>query len=371
LPNRASLSAILHASSEFSLYLHPQTKKYHKIMNAKRQAILLVLCIALMVACNVEKKSDGSTVNMDKYMMIEELPDTAIEHIRQSIAAADTLDSAFLYQEVWDDPINPEAFRLMDRTMRLSFNYDGRYTHAYEWAAQDTAKLYFLNYLQAKGKKVTEMDSVLFRQVVEEFHPILKHFYAGSQAEMNAASHLELNFDCLKMIGAYKDMVALCEDNDLRKAYFMDYGDWLELHSTVLNHQEGGYSMFPLLANGFGSEMMMLRTELLREEMAMKREGKPISWEEKAIDWKAENGAWLLKWYDHRMEWADKIADKEFAKAFKAMTNKVACLFLKLQFDPDYEGDLDEGDLDEGDLDEDDLDEDDLDEDDLDEEQEE
>ena len=35
------------------------------------------------------------------------------------------------------------------------------------------------------------------------------------------------------------------------------------------------------------------------------------------------------------------------------MTNKVVCLFLKLQFDPDYEGDLDEDDLDEGDLDED------------------
>ena len=331
-------------------------------MKAKRQAILLTLCIALMAACNVEKKPDGSTDNMDRYMMLEELPDTAIEYIRQSIAAADTLDSVFLYQEVWDDPVNPEAFRLMDRTMRLSFNYEGKYTTAYEWAAQDTAKLYFLNYLQAKGKKVTEMDSVLFRQVVEEFHPILKHYYAGSQADMNAASHVELNFDCLMMIGTYKDMVALCEDKDLRKAYTMDYADWLELYKIVIENQKGGYSMFPLLANGFGSEMMMLRTELLREEMAMKREGKPILWEEKAIDWKAENGAWLHTWYDHRMEWADKIADKEFAKAFKAMTNKVACLFLKLQFDPDYEGDLDEDDLDEDDLDEGDLDEDDLDE---------
>ena len=316
-------------------------------MKAKRQIVLLTLCIALMAACNVEKKSDGNIANMDKYMMIEELPDSAIEHIRQSIAAADTLDSAFLYQAVWDNSINPEAFRLMDRTMRLSFNYDGKYTTAYEWAAQDTACLYFLNYLQAKGKKVTEMDSVLFRQVVEEFDPILEQFYAGSQAEMNAASHLEFNFDCFKMIGAYKDMVALCEDKDLRKAYSMDYADWLDLFSTVIEHQEGGYSMFPLLANGFGSEMMMLRTELLREEMAMKREGKPISWEDNAIDWKAENGNWLRTWYNHRMQWADKITDKEFVKAFKTMTNKVACLFLKLKFDPDYEDDLNEEDLDE------------------------
>jgi hypothetical protein len=183
---------------------------------------------------------------------------------------------------------------------------------------------------------------------MDVFGPILDDFRGGSQMDLNSAAHVEMNMETLKTIGTYKDMVALCNDKVLSRAYFMDYADWIDLFNGVVIRQEGGYSMFPLEANDFGSRMMQLRYRLLQEEMALKRGGESCLWDVKTnkINWSEENADLVRIWYDHRMGFVDAISDKRVADNFKAMTEKIAYLFLnKVKFNTDWEGEDDDDEL--------------------------
>ena len=306
---------------------------------------MIFLSIALLMGCYAQPKQDETKSQSgdpsDRYLMLDELPDTALAHIRQAITDADTLTEHFVFQdEEWQEG-NPKIYPIMEYAMQRSFNYEGPYVYAYEWACQDSVANHFLNYLRDKGEKVAKMDSTHFQRVIDEIDCYTEPFAEGPQMWMNAVSHIDMNMHSYKTIGTYKDMVALCEDKDLRKAYFMDYADWIDLFSAVVDRQEGGYSMFPLEVNGFGEDMMKFRSALLMEEMDLKRSGTPCAWDAKAhaIDWKAENGDLLKPWYDRRMQEASQIKDEKFAQAFKAMTDKIAYLFLKnIHFGFDDEG---------------------------------
>ena len=306
-------------------------------MKSTKLLTFLMVAMMLMAACKgkvnhvQDVQTDSTSVIPEQYLMLEELSDTAIQHIRQSIASADTLIGMNPYREEGlDGPFNPTVYRLMERTMSKSFNYDGPYVYAHGWACQDTVARYFLDYLRNKDANVIVMDSLQFQRVINDIEPILEDYREGSQLDLNSASHIDMTMQTLKTIGTYKEMIALCAEKVLWKAYFMDYADWMDLFNGVILRQEDGYSMFPMLANGFGSDMMQLRYRLLQEEVALKQEGKECQWDVKAhpVDWSAENADLLKVWYDRRMRFADEISDKRFASVFKTMTEKTAYLFL-------------------------------------------
>ncbi len=337
-------------------------------MKATRLMIISLLAMIMMVGCKgktdkVEQTAENSVTDslqknlspgelpdsLQKYLMPEELSDTAIAHIRQSITTADTLmGQTSFYKEEMDAQFSKTAYQLMERMMVKSSNYDGIYVYAHEWACQDTVAHYFMNYLNHRGAALQKMDSLQYRKIMDVFGPILDDFRGGSQMDLNSAAHVEMNMETLKTIGTYKDMVALCNDKVLSRAYFMDYADWIDLFNGVVIRQEGGYSMFPLEANDFGSRMMQLRYRLLQEEMALKRGGESCLWDVKTnkINWSEENADLVRIWHDHRMGFVDAISDKRVADNFKAMTEKIAYLFLnKVKFNTDWEGEDDDDEL--------------------------
>ena len=259
--------------------------------------------------------------------MLEDLPEDALKEIRHSIATSDTLTDVFFFQvRDREDSINPAAFKLMERMMQASFNYEGRYAYAYEWACQDTVATVFLEYLRKKDSSVTAMDSLLFRKVTNEIDRIVEYYYCGSQAAMNTASFIDMNMECYRAIGTYKDLMALTTDKQLRKAYFNDYIEWIDLFAAMDKRHEGAYSAYPLVINAFGAEIMSFRTKMLYEEMEFLRSGRPCTWDasKHIVDWDAEDADLLRPWYEKRMLYCDGISDRRFANSYRLMTDKIA-----------------------------------------------
>lgn len=295
--------------------------------------IIITFVIMNVISCNYETKES----QLSKYMMLDELPDSSVENIRHAIATADTLTEVFSFQNGgWEDSINPRAFKIMEKAMQRSFNYEGPFVYAYEWACHDTVSSYFCEYIREKSINVDKMDSILFQKVLNEIDTILCYYGEGSQTDMNTVSFIDMNMNCYKTIEAYKDIIDICKDTNHKKMFFMDYADWIDFFSAINERHQGDYSMYPLEINSFGSEMMKFRYDMLQEEIEMMRGSKGVTWEpsEHIIDWEnAEDADLLLSWYNRRMQYADKMKDEKFSKAFRLMTDKIAYRFLNtLQF---------------------------------------
>lgn len=276
--------------------------------------------------------------SLSSYLMVDELPDSSVYKIRLAIATADTLTDVFFFQNGgWEDSINPRAFRLMERAIQRSFNYQGPFVYAHEWACHDTVSRYFCDYLREKSINVDKIDSLLFQDVMNDIDFILDHYDVGSQADMNTVAFVNMNMNCYKTIGTYKDVMDACNDNNLKKAYFMDYADWIDLFSAINERHQGNYSMYPMEINSYGAEMMKFRYNMLQEEIKMLKNGKVIPWDlpKHPINWEKTEDAELLRpWYNRRMQNADKLKDEKLSGVFKQMTDKIAYHFLdNMQFE--------------------------------------
>lgn len=278
------------------------------------------------------ESTEESVDSLDKYLMLEELSDEAIADIREAIHTADTLTDVFYFQGSWEDSINPKAFQLMERVMQRSFNYDGLYVYAHEWACQDTVASYFLDYMRQNiDSTVTMMDSVVFNRVLMDIDPILQRYGASVvQPDINSAAFIGMNMATLKSIGAYKDMTAMCKEQDLRRAYFMDYADWIDAFAAVNEHNQGDYSMYPLEINNYGEQMMNLRYDMLQQEMEQIRIGQTCIWpsEKFPIDWGKDDAELLRPWYDRRMAWVRAHQNHPQAENFRLMTEKIVYMLL-------------------------------------------
>lgn len=311
-------------------------------MKGIRGILVVVGVIAFMAGCTVnprvapQTEEEKEADSLKRYLMLEEIPDSAIENIRNAIATADTLTEEYDYRSEDEDiKFDKKAFELMKRAMMKTGNYEGPYIHAYHWACEDTVKGYFLDYLNRKGVRVKVLDSLHFQKAVDTFEPILENYCASAQYEINTAAYIHKTMQMLKAIGTYKEIASCSKDTVLAKAYFVDYALWDELIKGVCGRNEGGYSMYGLEVNSYGEEMLKLRYNLLQEELALLRSGKPCRWDASAHkpDWSASDSDLLRVWYDKRMEYANKISDKAFAENFRIMTEKAAFLFPTIHFD--------------------------------------
>ena len=299
----------------------------------------VIVCFTNCGITHNNKSTHSSNVrdSLSKYMMIEELPDSSVEMIRCAIATADTLTDVFLFQNGgWNDSINPSAFIVMERAMQRSFNYDGMFVYAHEWACHDSVTYYFSEYLKSKSVNHKEMDSLLFQRVLNDIDTILYHYGSGSQADMNTVAFIDMNMNCYKTIGTYKDIVKLCDDINFKKAYFMDYANWIDMFSATNERHQGNYSMYPMEINSYGADMMKFRYNMLQEEISLLRGRKLISWDSSKhpVDWnKFEDSDLLRPWYEGRTNYAEQFKDERLSIQFKKMTDKIAYLYLNnLQF---------------------------------------
>ncbi len=311
-----------------------------------KKCCVIAIIMACLTNCGINqnkkeiiKSTHDSNVcdSMSKYMMIEELPDSSVDLIRRAIATADTLTNVFHFQNGgWEDSIDPRAFKVMERAMQRSFNYEGMFVYAHEWACHDSVACYFSEYLKAKFISHHKMDSLLFQRVMNDIDTILHYYGAGSQADMNTVAFVDMNMNCYKTIGTYKDVVNACNDTVLKKAYFMDYADWIDLFSATNGRHQGEYSMYPMEINCYGADMMKFRYNMLQEEISLLRGERTISWNlsEHPVEWKKFGDSDLLRpWYERRMKYAEQIKDEKFSIQFKLMTDKIAYLFINdLQF---------------------------------------
>lgn len=267
--------------------------------------------------------------------MLGDLSKDDLNKIRRSIAESVNMTDVFHFQNGgWEDSIDPAAFKVMERMMQCSFNYSGRHVYAHEWASQDTVTKVFRDYLKRKGKTLPAADSVRFRMVFDDIYNVLGHYGAGTQADMNTVAFVLMNEACYETIGAYKDLSTLTDDKQLKRALFNDYIEWIDLFASVNERHQDRYSMYPMEINYFGSEMMKLRRDLLREEMELLRSRRPCQWDsvKHPIDWEAEDADLLRPWYDERLRWCERLGNHPYAGSFRLMTYKVAHLFLKQTF---------------------------------------
>ncbi len=267
------------------------------------------------------------------YTMPQELSEADLKDIRQGIRTADNLKDVFLFQR---NPkplqeINPKAYRLMEKVMQRSVNYKGDKVYAHEWICEDTVRRYMLEYLQAKNPSITKMDAIGFQKVMNDIKKILEPYNDGTEVEMNDVAFVEMNFSAYLAIRTYKELISLNNDTALTRAYFHDYAYWIDLFNATNNYFEAGYLMYSYEINTYGDEMLRFRATMLREEMALLRNGSKCDWDTEAhpIDWSVKEAVLLRPWYDQRMEQSKHLSDRRFAEAFKKMTDKIAFLYLQ------------------------------------------
>ena len=127
--------------------------------------------------------------------MTDELTEEDLEELRRSVHAANTLTNVFLFQA--DSTLmnrNPAAYRLVEKMMQRSVNYEGKYAYAYRWVSEDTVRRYMQEYLQEKGAKKQKMGETAYLLAWKDIGDLLETYYVNTQAEMNTSAYIEMNF---------------------------------------------------------------------------------------------------------------------------------------------------------------------------------
>lgn len=268
----------------------------------------------------------------DRYLMLSELSCDALADIRKAICTADTLkDVFFSLCETRDNDAYADVSRLLERTMQLNYNYHGLYEYAYEWACHDSVADYFLDFLRQSDKGISKMDSLRFQEVIDSMGIVLEPHAVGSQSEMSSVAFVDMTMASFKAIGCYKDLLALCGDREREKLYFRDYSEWVDFYVAIGRRHRGNYSMYPMLINGLGAELMRIRYGFLQEEIRLVKEGKTCQWDAKKnpVDWSLKDADLLQSWYARRMVWVEKHKTHPQAENIRRMTEKIACLTIK------------------------------------------
>lgn len=310
----------------------------------KAKIITISMSVLLIIGCSnspkMQQKADNTLIDSTtaRFLMPEELPAKALDEIRNAITASDTLTDEFLFQVIddWMALKETKLGSVIEGMMQKSESYHGIYTYSYEWVSQDSVDQCFLEYLRKKDASTEKMDSVKFREVLNDIEEYVGNNPPMTQTDMNAWAHVEMVGERNYMIGMYKELLRKTKDPDLHKAYFSDFVAWREMSFAVNERHAGGYSMYPLEIASYKSEMMRLRSNLLREEAALLLSGKPCLWDSKQhpINWEKGDADLLRPWYDLRMARSKDFKDKQYAEAFRTMTEKIAYIYLqKNQFD--------------------------------------
>ena len=271
-------------------------------------------------------------------MMPQELDDKARQEISLAIASADTADFQYFFTPFEGDGSDPALYVVMQRVMKVDVTYDGPHFFAHLWACEDAVSSYLQHYWQAKHPEVTTNDTTIYDLILKDLHPILEHYGASEyQTDMNTVALTEATLTTYKTIATFKDMMALCQHPDTRKAYFLDFALWYDAYLATCDRHYGDYAMWHMETSYYLLEMMNLRRRFLQEEMRLLRTNQPASTSVSVasadgstspIDWDAEDADVLRPWYDLRMAQASNISHDLDSILYRRITDRITSTLL-------------------------------------------
>lgn len=290
-----------------------------------------------------------------RHMMSQELDDKARQEISLAIASADTADLQYFFSPFEGDNTDPALYAVMQRVMKVDVTYDGPHFFAHLWACEDAVSNYLKKYWQAKHPNVTDNDTTIYNLILKELHPILEHYGSSAyQSDMNTVALTEATLTTYKTIATFKDMMALCQHPDTRKAYFLDFAFWYDAYLATCDRHYDHYSLWHMETSYYQQEMMNLRRRFLQEEMRLSRSfhAKSHSLHEKEqsrhknqpattcvpgvsadgsithIDWDTEDADLLRPWYDLRMAQAPNISHDLDSTLYRKITDRITSTLL-------------------------------------------
>ena len=269
----------------------------------------LIPCLMFMAGCGREKENTSSPLpEFAKFHPISEVTlDSMMKALDPEITGLSELDSAYIGK---GSPKELTATTIC----RARYAYSQELCVEYDWLWHSRMMEYN-----------PDLDSIKRDEDMNTY---------DNQPGMNHMAFVSATFAWLRLMDKLKEAIELSEEDWMKEAYMQDYRLWLELENDLFAMNVGNYSAWPQEAYYVSCWMANLRRELLEEEIGYLKESGFCYWgaSQHLFCFDCSDRV-LEKWYNSRMDVADKF-DKDYnASAFRQMTNKIAYKFKKQKLD--------------------------------------
>lgn len=187
---------------------------------------------------------------------------------------------------------------------------------------------------------VEDLDSltIFSRDMDDSYHDLLE---SGIPFQMGTAARAHAGTARFCMLNVYQTLAELVEDTSLDDdySYYNDYALWEDFFKEFDDRYVHGGSGRDAEIHCYYKQLAEFHTEYLLEELScfledggvLKKHTKstPPRWDKQ---WIKTHPA-IRRWYDHRMQMADKILryNPSWAKCIRTLSNKQVALYIKFE----------------------------------------